>query len=281
MAYFYDNCRLIIRAVRIYKGLNQSEVAKLLGVRQETMSRIEKGSRQLYADEWLNFCNSTGISARSGINGTVDLVEKDSSGGAGGFKIPSAYRGYMGSTVRILRAHLKIFEKLYGKGAVKEYLNKRGFDESYMVILNNPTDTRLSKELVEIISKEITLESLEQEVKAVVNEKIHGRVYRVVKEMLPICIAEYFSKNSHLYEVNFEYDLVDSHEKGAVFNVTPSSPCKSLFRKSDSYSLSFMNHYMSRHLKEVFSISGSTVRVQHSGDLMGLHGSLWEFSYES
>lgn len=51
----------VIRAIRVEEGIRQAELAKVLGVSQSSLSKIESDRAEMTATQWWRFCAWAGI----------------------------------------------------------------------------------------------------------------------------------------------------------------------------------------------------------------------------
>jgi transcriptional regulator with XRE-family HTH domain len=143
----------ILRAVRKFYRLNQSDFAPILSITQSALSKIEAGQLELSALQWLAVCDKFTLDPRSIFTGKIEnlgdrKLKVESLDRVGGFRLPDQYSYLMGSSVRTAYPLLKFMRLRLGEQRFDAFIKSTGFDKDYFVIMNNPLNLKFIEHMV-------------------------------------------------------------------------------------------------------------------------------------
>lgn len=107
-----NNSAKVLRALRKYFGITQVNFYSLIGVSQSALSKIEAGTLELSAFQWIIVCDKFNVDSRSLFTGKIEHLS-----GIGSFKISQQHSHQMTSNVRtayslIRYMYIKLGEKM-------------------------------------------------------------------------------------------------------------------------------------------------------------------------
>lgn len=199
-------------------------MAGVIGVAQETVSRIENGARSLSLEEWFRFVEFSGVSFDAAATGRFDIIDKNSTA-----KLPFRYRNNAFSTVRTFRIFWDHLLHCNGTEKANEWLDSRGISQDFMFNMSNPLSLQANSDLIYDLHRlgRMSGASLAALVKPVSGSSIHGSVgfaYELAKG--PVHALELFIEHSSRYEQNFRYSI-ESKKPGLVdFGIAPNEHIK-------------------------------------------------------
>ena len=221
---FNQNTGQIIRAVRKYNGFNQVDFARIIGVSQSSLSRLESGEASIELETWGRICSLFAIDYLAYKTGKLELKTKLNNVTDlkmyGGFKIPKRYSYLQGSTVRAALPFINLLPK---KGDIqKNYMKSLGFDPDYFSILEAPLNINFLNDIILEIRKRYRLQKLDQSnkkiLKAFNDHDIHGHfTQRYYRSKNVHSQFNLFLKNSKFYELDFEWRNLDSEPNSTKF----------------------------------------------------------------
>ena len=136
----------MMRAGRKFRGYTQQEIARILGISQGTLSKLEQGSLIVSAPLWFEFCERLKIDPKSFLLGYIDdpeLLATVSIPGdhdhdeRSGFKLPRRYDFFKGSSVRVVRGILDYAREVWGEKKLAQFLFAKGMDPDFLLVLPN------------------------------------------------------------------------------------------------------------------------------------------------
>lgn len=149
----------ILRSLRKFYEIKQSEFAPIIDTSQSALSKIEAGILELSASQWLSVCQNYNLDPRCLFSGKIEnlgerKLKVEDHKSVGGYTIPSQYGYLMGSTVRTAYPLIKFMRMRLGEMRSDAYLRSTGFDLDYFLIMNNPLNLKFSEHLVMFLISE-------------------------------------------------------------------------------------------------------------------------------
>lgn len=143
----------IVRAVRKFHQVKQTDFAPILATTQSALSKIEAGQLELSATQWLSLCDKFSLDPRSIFTGKIEnlgdrKLKVESTNQINGFDIPDHYSYLMGSSVRTAYPFLKFMRLRLGEKRFEGFLKSTGFDNDYFIIMNNPLNLKFIEHMV-------------------------------------------------------------------------------------------------------------------------------------
>jgi len=156
----------ILKCVRKFHGLKQIEFCMKLNLTQGTLSKIESGTLDITAAQWMKLCSEFNVDPNSLFIGRLNLAssrlspELLSAKRVNGFLIPDDFSREMGSSVRIAYPFIRMLENKYGFEYSRNFLESLGFDPDYFVVLSNPISIHVVEKLVlHLVNKKVLTQS--------------------------------------------------------------------------------------------------------------------------
>lgn len=109
-----------VRLIRLYSGMNQSEMARMLGMTQGWLSKLESGSSELTAEQLFLIRRHFQLSADAVMDGLIPYGELSRKFGAS-IKLPRKYATDPNCRARVLYGFVKLYEEELGKKAVTDF----------------------------------------------------------------------------------------------------------------------------------------------------------------
>lgn len=196
----------LIRATRKHLGLSQTAVAKMLGMDQSALSRIETGQQNLSVLEWYEFCNFSKISLNCLNFGYVEgLLQSD-------IRVPKRYRSDQNTKVRGILPILDFFEKKQGTGSLNLFLKERAIDPDLILNLDANVSTTLIVEIIsEIRPDDIDYDEMTQ---CVSHPSMHGDI-QIIYDQIKNNFLELFKawiSNSEKYSTDAHFEMIDQNQ---------------------------------------------------------------------
>lgn len=148
----------ILRALRKYYGIGQLEMAKIIGSRQGTVSKLEAGVLELSAHQWISLCQNFNLDPLSLHTGRIEALDNleinpHTSVIPGRFKISPRYQHLMASTVRTAYPLIKYMEKKIGRVKLIAFMKEKNIDPDYFIIQNLPLNIRVIEDIFLYLTK--------------------------------------------------------------------------------------------------------------------------------
>lgn len=218
----------VVRAARKRAGMTQKEIARLLGLSQGKISKIETGLLSMEAFQWIEFCEALRIPPNSILKGFIDIpgsILVSNIDKIGKYRIPKRYSQYAGSTARVARPFMDFFSTLTSPARLHEFLRYRDIDPDYFVQLDNPINMRFTMDLLRELSQQslITMTAIDRMANIFVKATIHSPFEKNYTVTNPIDRIESLINNLPYYEQNHEYLLLSRTQNKATISVTPKA----------------------------------------------------------
>lgn len=262
------NSGAIIRAIRYYCSLNQSQMLELLETSQPSLSKYENGILLPDAAQWVKFCDRYKLNPTCIFSGKIDVMEipEDESPGnfhrsvrlrdvdkrIGDFKIPKKYSFLMGSTVRTAYPFIKLMRSALGEDFFQDFCDEKGMEPSYFVIMTNPLNLNFMNDLISVLIQKKVLnadDGFSKLYKTSSFHDIHSSLYDsgVLREdnHQENVLSHFTRKLNSSYEINSRYDYISARE----VSVEDAKHVKE-FNLSDDL-LNFRKEYNLSHFKEL------------------------------
>jgi DNA-binding XRE family transcriptional regulator len=144
----------VFRSARKGAGFTQQDLAKILGIRQGTISKIEDG--QLLPDlfAWLHLAELVQIPERSIERGYIDglrvtPISIQESRRVGRFKIPPRYAHHQGTSVKISKPAVIFAEQRLSREEFESLFDELRVDPDYFTDLRHLLNTKFTWDLYE------------------------------------------------------------------------------------------------------------------------------------
>jgi len=153
------NQSILLKAIRKYYQLSQTSFAQLLDSSQSAVSKLEMGTLELSATQWINLCREFSINPHALLAGYIDYlppkvgVDLRNLTKLGAFGVPEKYSSYNYSTVRAAWPILSYFQEIYGEDRLESFITESGYEYEYFFILSNPISLSFTNELVNTLFK--------------------------------------------------------------------------------------------------------------------------------
>jgi transcriptional regulator with XRE-family HTH domain len=252
----------IVRATRKQLAISQVDFAKDLGLMQSALSRIETGSQNLTAPQWLEICQLTGISLESIRYGYIEHQQPlDLQHGAkvGSFRLPTRYAHNRGSKVRATLPLLRYFKEQLGEKKLDAYFEKVKVDPDYFMNLENQINVGFSIDMCRTLIEKGKLKpkAVGAMTKVVRNRELHGRLHheydtRETSQELILSLL----RNIRQYECNTVYAIDDSSRKGLLVSAIPEPHFAEVVPKGDSEMGEFLCQYKRSYLSDFSTYNG-------------------------
>jgi DNA-binding XRE family transcriptional regulator len=147
-----DCSALVFRSARKAAGYTQQELAKLLGIQQGTISKIEDG--KLFPDlfTWFHFADILKIAERSIERGYIEglhlqPLEVQNESRIGRFKIPTKYSQAQGSSIKMSKPAMLFAQKNIPAQASQDLFREMGVDPDYFTDIRHQLNQQFSLDL--------------------------------------------------------------------------------------------------------------------------------------
>lgn len=206
----------ILRAVRKYYGINQVQLAQIIGVTQGTLSKLESGLLALSATQWVSLCQRYGLDPAIISTGRIeafDAVKLNpiSSATYGNFKVNKRYQYLMGSTNRTVYPFIKFLERKASPEKVTEFFKGIKVDRDYFTVQNLPINILIIEDILAYLIKLglISNSNVGELLSVVPASEVHEHLLKQMKlNSAPDKSFKSFTKSiSSLYEVNSNYSF--------------------------------------------------------------------------
>ena len=147
-----DRSALVFRSARKAAGYTQQDLAKLLGIQQGTVSKIEDG--KLFPDlfTWLHFAEILKIAERSIERGYIEglllrPLEIQNESRVGRFKIPAKYSQAQGTSIKLSKPAILFAQKNIPAEASEGLFRDMGVEPDYFTDLRHQLNRQFSLDL--------------------------------------------------------------------------------------------------------------------------------------
>jgi transcriptional regulator with XRE-family HTH domain len=264
----------IIRAVRKAKGISQLELAKIMGIPQPTMSKIERGQSEINALQWAIFCEKFEIDHSSLLSGYVELdkspITVSDEFEVGDFKLLKRYAEQRSTSVRFIAPILKYAEEVLGVDYNISFFKTKKIDPDYFYILDNTVNMRLVYEYLNELQKHVSLDKLLDGYKTSSNPVLHGRLKKIYDfSNGPTDNVVYLVKEMKYYDLSYAYE---ANMKSNALEVDMHLIKNDYQKKLKGYESEnkILNDYRIKYLTDFQSYKGyiphSTQKVQWEKD---------------
>lgn len=189
---------LLFKALRKYYSINQIELAKILNVTQGSVSKIESGTLEISATQWIILCEKFDVSPYSMMGG--GFLDIGISSPKQSFKIPKKYLVHTCIKNRFLSPILFHLKNELTEIALVNILNALGIKLEYFLIVDNKINLVFLVDFLACVKEKHP--NLELDIKTIVNNFPYYQYWDVIKETTIKQL--YKSFKSDLYEkVNY------------------------------------------------------------------------------
>ena len=202
------NLGTVIRAIRKYKGFNQSEAAKLLGLTQSTYSKVERGLVSTSVENWLQFASLLQINFDAPLTSSVSFGSDygyDYTNSQTTMTLPKKYGLGRNISCTIVGPFLN-YLKQYGHGKqVNEFLNSLSIDPDFFIISHNTLNACFLTDLLESIQIGTNSFDINQLMDSTSFKKVISNTsarFTNSEEFI-----HYFISNSEIFEIIFQYQV--------------------------------------------------------------------------
>jgi len=211
----------IIRALRKFHQVKQTDFAPLLGITQSALSKVEAGQLELSAAQWLAVCERYQLDPRCLFLGKIEnlgerKLKVEDHTFVGGFKIPKPYQHLMGSTVRTAYPLLKFARLRLGDSRFEEFIRSTGFDLDYFLIMNNPLNLKFIEHLVHFLltEKAIGLDNVGSVMELGQFKDVHSFIlpYLNSESGIDQSVKKLLNRVKSSYELNTQYTFLGSRD---------------------------------------------------------------------
>lgn len=237
---------LIIKCARMSSGYGQADFAKLLGITQSTISKLESGILVPDAITWAILCQQTNIPLDSNYLGFIDLKENSKNK----FRLSSQnpfvsklidkkYRENCNYNNRFIMPILNHLHIQLGTKDYQKALKSLKVDPCYFYRL----DLQVNDNFIDKIqAKFFPKTSPEQLFDNFWSRKVHGSYFcdYVGMKHNSVKKVQYFVKHAKAYNCEFDYEIKDQTKKDIQLEVSPSTSKPSAFM--NQYNISFLKH---------------------------------------
>lgn len=215
----------VLRSARKRAGLSQAHVARVLGISQSKLSKVEAGSLSITVPQWFDICDNLAIPVDSARSGLIDIPGSKISNDSfiGKFRLPRRYSEYAGSTARTARIFLELFAAAAGRKGVQQFLDERRIDPDYFVQLNNPINIRFITDLLQTLESNgmLSVRSAESLASLFVTLPIHYPFQKEYDCENRIDSLQALIRRLPHYEQNHAYEITERTARSAVVSITP------------------------------------------------------------
>jgi DNA-binding XRE family transcriptional regulator len=246
-----DHTPIILRSLRKYYGINQVQLAQVIGVSQGTLSKLEAGILELSAPQWINLCqkyrldpiviNTGRIEALENIK--IDINAKEI---PGNFKVAKNYQLLMGSTVRTVYPFDKYMENKIGVEKTREFFKEKKIDPDYFTIQNLPVNIKIIEDIFNYLSNRgfININNTAEILSVVPASEVHKYVLSKISS----------DNNPDKNFKKFTQDISELYEQNSIYTFEGDKDC--FIKVRDSLHLGELNlgDEFSK-FREVFNLS--------------------------
>lgn len=211
----------IIRAVRKYHEIKQTDFAPIIQTTQSALSKIEAGLLEVSAIQWLAVCEKFVLDPRCLFTGKIEnlgerKLKVDDHSRIGGFKIPKDYSYLMGSSVRTAYPLLKFANLKLGEKRFESFIKSTGFDRDYFMIMNNPLNLKFIENLVLFLMGEglISLDNVDSIIDVSKFKDVHSSIILdfYPDQSIEVAVKKLLQRVKFSYEQNTNYEFVGDKE---------------------------------------------------------------------
>lgn len=273
----------IIRAHRKRLGLEQRDVASILDIGQEKLSRIENGRQIMPHVVWHSLCEEWKLPYDCFRTQVVDLgsaVSLSNMSKAGKFKIPKAYSRNQTTSVRIIRLFVDYGVRKIGEKSMNWFLMQSGFDPDYFVHSNNQVNIEFYFDLAAYLMERTNLRGEIRDVFAPVMGPIpHGCLNQFYESEIVDAFSALrsFIQKQNFYDINFRFEIDDERKDRLSVSATPQIY---LLQKRSNFAEKHLESFTCSCTKEFLkSFSrygqnpGGSLEIEHSANDCFFHGS--------
>jgi DNA-binding XRE family transcriptional regulator len=254
-----DRSALVFRSARKAAGYTQQELAKLLGIQQGTISKIEDG--KLFPDlfTWLHFAAILEIAERSIERGYIEglslrPVKLQNETRIGRFKIPAKYSQAQGNSIKMSKPAMLFAQKNIPAQASQELLREMGIESDYFTDVRHQLNQQFSLDLYGklVDGGYVKKKNIEEIVDYSLEPECNGSISDSFKS------TDSFEKLVGAYQAHYSYYDVDHVLK---LDGTSQKKITLVFQASDHLhtsqvsrdTISFMKSYREKYYEKFFS----------------------------
>ena len=254
-----DRSALVFRSARKAAGYTQQDLAKVLGIQQGTISKIEDG--KLFPDlfTWLHFAEILQIAERSIERGFIEglslhPLKLQSESRVGRFKIPMKYSQAQGTSIKMSKPAMLFAQKNIPAQASQELLREMGVEPDYFTDVRHQLNQQFSLDLYGklVDGGYIKKKNIEEIVDYSLEPECNGSVSDSFKS------TDSFEKLLGAYQTHYSYYDVDHVLK---LDGTNQKKVSLVFQASDHLhatqvsqdTISFMKSYREKYYEKFFN----------------------------
>lgn len=213
----HDYTAQILKTLRKFYGVNQRQMATIIGITQGTMSKLEAGQLGLSAIQWISLCSKYSLNPSIIETGRIEALSEikidiNKNQAPEGFKVDKKFKFLMGSSVRTVYPFVKFMNCKIGVEKSNEFFKSIGIDPDYFVIQNLPINLKIIEEIFNYLIKKglISMKNMEEILSVVPASEVHDYALSHLNfKNDPELNLKKFTKNiSNLYEQNSIYEFV-------------------------------------------------------------------------
>lgn len=254
-----DRSALVFRSARKAAGYTQQELAKLLGIQQGTISKIEDG--KLFPDlfTWLHFADILQIAERSIERGYIEglrlsPLQLKNESRIGRFKIPAKYSQAQGSSIKMSKPAMLFAQKNIPAQASQELFREVGIEPDYFTDVRHQLNQQFSLDLYGKLVEGgyVKKKNIEEIVNYSLEPECNGSINETFKS------NETFETLLGTYQAHYSYYDVDHVLK---LDGTSQKKVSLVFQANDHLhtgqvsqdTISFMKTYREKYYEKFFS----------------------------
>lgn len=248
-----------IRLIRLFSGLNQSEMSQRLGLTQGWLSKLESGSGEVTVSHLLALRNHFGINADAMIDGAIPYMDLAMRFGAKA-RLPTKYTEHANCRMRVIYGLVGLFTKKSGERVVRRALKALGVPPHFLAEPRMPINTRLFIDFMRVCERQGILtnaaswrELAKQSLSPVAMEK---DFQRIAEADSPQAALKTFLALLDRYEGDFSHELRPHGRKAAQVTIG-AQPGLTRMGRPDWTIGKLWCKYRQELLKKVGDVSGS------------------------
>lgn len=252
----------LLKFLRKKDGHRQNEMAKILGVSQSMISKLEKGTLELDFRTWVLVQRKFSISTYEMAYGFVDGLKpiKNSSSLSKetkhNFKISPRYGNLPGSSARATRPIIELVFNSLGYDAATKFFKEKKLDISYFTKMDNPISSNYHLDIAKVLmEKNILNKNSIKELNPIFEiDSIHGGLgCKYKKTQSTLKSVEQLISNANKYEIDKFYEIHDKNEETVMISVVPNKSIDNLNLKDEelgNYTGMYTKNYLDKYLSK-------------------------------
>lgn len=200
-----------VRRLRKSSGTSQIDLAKILGIHQSAISRIENGEQEISVSQLLIVSRYFGVDASAILTGRINYW-----GVAERFKmetpIGERYRTQMYSKVRELTPLIAFMNLTKGEKFTLETFNRFNLESLLFANGDQPISTHCLFDILRYLlaNKVIDSNNLSQLTQCALDEKYHEALFPIYRgQSSPLRLIQNFVVNTPYYGDEYQFDITE------------------------------------------------------------------------